>query len=294
MQSKLPIQLCVVLFLTCTLVPAHAWDPFGIGAKLEEKVDAEIDAAVAKVQTAFLGWEKHLFDQVLNPLVDKINAMYLDYMGKAKAIIEKLVTDAVAAIDKMIDHAFAEAEKVADETIDMIQKKFIDVFNKDVLDIETKFFQNVSDAISKIEKQFDDVDCKVKGNVDKLVHSIINHFSTCTLLESCCKNYTKAWKPVVLLSSLTHPQQYDLMICRTVLPVENNVNATKHDLISAYEQGQILARDFTCIDFNNTAIADHLAQEYLKWGAKYNFWAHGSGVGNTKASQDFISFQSKR
>merc|ERR1712070_200555 len=117
--------------------------------------------------------EQSFFDTYVNPLGDKVNAMYLEDLNQTKAAIEAIVKNVTDSIDKAVDNAFADAEHLINGTIDEIKNKIIDTVSNDIQSIEDKFFQGVKNVLHEIEETVDHINCAIKGDVQGLRDGIL-------------------------------------------------------------------------------------------------------------------------
>lgn len=259
-----------LLWLCSALLPAAAWDPFGIFNSAKERAEEAGDHLIGNAKAAFEAAMADLFDNKIGPMIDKVNAMVLEDAEAIKKDVEEVIATTEKAIDDMIDHAAAVAQQLIDHEIEEIKEKIIDETAAKVEECEDHFFQGVNNVLQQFYAAVVKINCMAQGDIDRVYEDVYKLIgSGCLLPDTCCFQQGVQFKT---LKNMGDSQLYGLDVCRRTSGLSPSTPVS--DLIKAYMDCQIIAKKFYCIDFGTGSARDFFTKEYNRWGVEYELWNH--------------------
>lgn len=256
---------------------ARAWDPFGIFDAARKKNEQAGDKLIGKAKQAFDESMQELFDDEIQPLINKANAMALEDLGLLKQDVEEIVNGTIKRIEDMVDQAALVAQQFVDKALQDIKDKIIDEVSSKFQDAENFFFQGLNGFLQKFYEVVSKINCMVQGDVDRIYEDIYKLMSGtgCTFgfVDKCCRDGRVVGKR---LSQMGDTQLYALEVCRRTSGLD--IHTPVEVLKAAYVDCQIAAKKFYCTNFGTATAKDFFTKEYNKWGVSYDFWAHPSAT----------------
>lgn len=231
-----------------------AWE---LNKRVDDGIRSKAESLAGPIKDAFIEATNVLFDEKINPLIDKV-----DRISKARlAEADALVKETEQGILNVIETAAAEAQKTTHTAVQDIRKDIID-----------NTFAQVNQTIDSINLKatnlIQNIDCRINGSVAEfqewVQHTLVfipKPFNEC---------YTKRGFRFTTPSGTDYFNHY--LINQCIYEKELDQSATVAEIKNQYSRLSILARRFACIvrdagpaEAEINKDADQYSEAYALW-----------------------------
>lgn len=221
---------------------------WGLNQRIDSGIQSKANSLFGPARDAFIAAMTDLFDNKLNPFLDKVNTDLSARIDQAGNRADKIVAETTDGILKIID----DAGDLADQTAGDFQK---------VILVASHEADGLVDKVNAdIKELLDDVDCKVNGTFQGL----IDYFRQLVTLPHPADACYRSLGYFLSVPDATDTTNW-YRITKCVYTRDLDGSRTVEDIKNDYARLSLLARRYKCIaqDTLATQIADADTKAYV-------------------------------
>ena len=228
-----------------------------LNQRVDQGIRSKAESLVGPVREAFLEATNVLFDEKINPLIDKV-----DRISKARLQeVEGLVKDTEAGILNIIETAAAEAQNTAHHTVQEIRKDIID-------NTFIQVNQTIDSVNTKARNLVQETDCRINGSIAQHQEWIENTIVFLPKPFNDC--YTRRGFVFTTPSGTDYFNQY--LINQCMIEKELDASTTVGEIRNQYARLSVLARRYACIVRDAGPAESEIYEDADRYSQSYALW----------------------
>lgn len=246
--------------------------------RMTQEIDKLAHEMPSAVETVFRNCMDYIMDNVILPLIDDIQALFVSDYKMIYDELDKTLDLMTNNTIKVFKKGAQIALKFENQTADIIQKKIIDGCKEDILIIEKVTMSDLDHLLNEIIDLVHSIECEVDKAVlhlDLMLKSL-NYIGEKVNRNSPCRLQLKLGGKK--LDDLDPIQLYNLLKCGVKEKAMTNYKL--QDIVLDCGILQQISSSLACIYDKSPILVKYFTKEYMQW-SKYGYIWEGKITNNS-------------